>query len=170
MRLYNVRVNGRNYNVSADPLEGDRLRVVLDNKTFESESLGGGNTSTWIVRSGDEAIRAACRVIQSGSVDVWISGLPFSSSVQVAISTGTSILKSEKGVKFGGEIRAMMPGRITSILVHEGEVVEPGDPLLIFEAMKMLNEVTSHAVGRVKKVNVREGQTVAKDAILLVVE
>jgi pyruvate carboxylase subunit B len=79
-------------------------------------------------------------------------------------------LKPAGGEKFGGEIRALMPGRVTSVLVGEGEVVELGDPLLIFEAMKMLNEISSPFAGRVVRVHVREGETVRKDAILMVLE
>lgn len=57
-----------------------------------------------------------------------------------------------------------------SVLVGEGEMVEPGAPLLILEAMKMLNEITSPFAGRVVRVHVREGETVRKNAILVVVE
>jgi biotin carboxyl carrier protein len=63
-----------------------------------------------------------------------------------------------------------MPGRITSILVREGELVSEGSPLLILEAMKMQNEITSPIPGRVKSVLVREGATVKKDATLIIVE
>ena len=170
MRNYNVQVNGRTYAVSAEPLGKGRFRVALNGEVFESESLSEGDISTWIVRSGDEAVRAACRVRQNGSVTVWLAGLPFPSVVQVAVPTGTSGLKPAGGEKFGGEIRALMPGRVTSVLVGEGEVVKLGDPLLIFEAMKMLNEIASPFAGRVVRIHVREGETVRKDAILMALE
>jgi pyruvate carboxylase subunit B len=62
-----------------------------------------------------------------------------------------------------------MPGRITSILVKEGEAVETGTPLLLLEAMKMQNELTSPMGGLVKTITVREGDAVKKDSLLLVV-
>ena len=170
MRSHNVQVNGRAYTVSTEPLGKEKFRVTLDEKVYESEPLSDGDISTWIVRSGEEAVCAACKVVQNGGVDVWIAGLPFLGVVQVAAPTGIPGLRPAAGEKFGGEIRALMPGRVTSVLVGEGEVVEPGDPLLIFEAMKMLNEITSPFPGRVVKVHVREGETVSKDAILVVVE
>jgi biotin carboxyl carrier protein len=63
-----------------------------------------------------------------------------------------------------------MPGRITSILVKEGELVEEGTPLLILEAMKMQNEFGSPIAGKVKSISVHEGATVKKDSILITIE
>jgi pyruvate carboxylase subunit B len=60
-----------------------------------------------------------------------------------------------------------MPGRITSILVKEGDEVKEGTPLLILEAMKMQNEIASPASGCVRKIFVRDGESVKKDAVLV---
>lgn len=77
MRSYKVQVNGRTYAASSELLGEDRFRVALDGEVFEGESLSEGAISTWIVRSGDETVRAECRVLQNGRVDVWVAGLPF---------------------------------------------------------------------------------------------
>ena len=71
---------------------------------------------------------------------------------------------------FGCQVRALMPGRITSTLVQEQDSVSEGAPLLILEAMKMQNEITSPIEGKVKAVFVHEGESVKKDAPLLLVE
>jgi biotin carboxyl carrier protein len=63
-----------------------------------------------------------------------------------------------------------MPGRITSILVKEGEQVREGAALIILEAMKMQNEITSPANGKVKTIFVREGETVKKESALVLIE
>lgn len=60
-----------------------------------------------------------------------------------------------------------MPGRVTSILVKEADYVELGSPLLILEAMKMQNEISSPIAGRIRSIGVREGETVKKDALLM---
>ncbi|BDU76498.1 biotin/lipoyl-containing protein [Mesoterricola sediminis] len=57
----------------------------------------------------------------------------------------------------GNLIRALMPGKVLKLLVHEGETVEEGQPLLILEAMKMQNEYTAPTTARVAKVHVEEG-------------
>ena len=54
-------------------------------------------------------------------------------------------------------VKAPIPGKVLSIKVREGEQVEYGQTLLIFEAMKMENEVKAPKAGVVKKIYVSEG-------------
>lgn len=68
-----------------------------------------------------------------------------------------------------GEIRAAMHGLVKQILVKEGEPVEKGQKLLIFEAMKMESEVVSDRNGKVNSLKVKQGETVEADSVLLVV-
>lgn len=99
-----------------------------------------------------------------------MGGVVFPSSVQEIGCGVTAPPTGTGGGSVGGEIRALMPGRITSILVREGEDVGVGAPLLVLEAMKMQNEITSPRSGRVRSIRVREGETVKKDAVLVVLE
>ncbi|NOZ92904.1 biotin/lipoyl-binding protein [bacterium 3DAC] len=59
----------------------------------------------------------------------------------------------------GGDsiVKAPIPGKVLSIKVKEGDHVEYGQTLLIFEAMKMENEVKAPKAGVVKKIYVSEG-------------
>jgi biotin carboxyl carrier protein len=56
----------------------------------------------------------------------------------------------------GGLVKALMPGKVLKLFVHEGETVEEGQPLLLLEAMKMQNEYTSPVNGRVARIHVEE--------------
>jgi len=60
-----------------------------------------------------------------------------------------------------------MPGLVVKVLVSEGDVVKRGDKVVILEAMKMENALSSPISGIVKKVFALEGKTVEKDAILV---
>jgi biotin carboxyl carrier protein len=62
---------------------------------------------------------------------------------------------------------APMPGRIVRVLCQAGDVVEPGTPLVVLEAMKMENELCAPARGRVEEVFVREGSPVEARAKLV---
>lgn len=42
---------------------------------------------------------------------------------------------------------APMPGRVISVMVHQGEVVAAGQPLLILEAMKMEHTIQAPYAG-----------------------
>ncbi len=64
-------------------------------------------------------------------------------------------------------IKAPMPGLIIELKVKVGDVVKPGDQLLILEAMKMENILKSQGEGTVKNVKVKKGDTVEKGQVLV---
>jgi len=66
-------------------------------------------------------------------------------------------------------LTAPMPGRVVRVLAEKGRNVEPGDGLVVIEAMKMENELKAPRKGRVDEVAVREGQAVEAGALLLIV-
>ncbi len=171
LRTYRIQVNERTYTVSVEQTGENKFRATLDGEVFTSEAVTDGEISTWIVRSDKDTVRAESKIPQLDKVDVWLVGTPFPASVQ-AVGIAGYTLAPEKPLekRVGGEIRALMPGRITSILVKTGESVEVGTPLLILEAMKMQNEISSPIAGRVKLIGVQEGETAKKDMILVVVE
>jgi biotin carboxyl carrier protein len=67
-------------------------------------------------------------------------------------------------------IIAAMPGKIVRVLVSPGDAVEPGQGVLVVEAMKMQNEMKSRRHGRVVSIPVREGETVSAGAVLAIIE
>ncbi len=64
------------------------------------------------------------------------------------------------------EIRAMMPGKVVTVLVSPGEAVEKDQGILVVEAMKMENEVKAAGAGVVKEVLVQAGQNVEAGEVL----
>jgi glutaconyl-CoA/methylmalonyl-CoA decarboxylase subunit gamma len=67
----------------------------------------------------------------------------------------------------GQAVLPPMPGKVLQVLVHNGEQVEVGQVLLVVEAMKMRNEVTSPVAGKVSGLRVTPGANVAAREILL---
>jgi len=67
----------------------------------------------------------------------------------------------------GGVVKALMPGRISRVLVAKGDHVVKGAGLLILEAMKMENEIQAPATGIVEDLAVEAGQTVEAGAELV---
>jgi biotin carboxyl carrier protein len=68
------------------------------------------------------------------------------------------------------KITAFIPGIIRKINVHEGKRINPGDNLLILEAMKMENILLSSIEGKIKKIYIKEGETVMKNHLLIEIE
>ncbi len=66
------------------------------------------------------------------------------------------------------EVRAIIPGRVVAVSVAEGDTVEPGQQLLVIEAMKMQNELRSPRAGVVERIAAGVGETVDLGAVLLV--
>lgn len=67
----------------------------------------------------------------------------------------------------GPTVNAPMGGKVVEIKVTPGTVVKKGDPLLVYEAMKMENEIASDIAGTVKRVLVNIGDVVGTDAPLV---
>ena len=68
-----------------------------------------------------------------------------------------------------GSLVAPMPGSILRVLVAAGQMVEPGQPLVVLEAMKMEHQVTAPSGGVVSQVLVAPGEQVTTGQALLVV-
>lgn len=67
----------------------------------------------------------------------------------------------------GEVLSAPMGGRIIQINVKAGQKVKPGDILLVYEAMKMENDVTAEKSAVVKRVLVQPDEIVGVDAPLI---
>jgi biotin carboxyl carrier protein len=81
--------------------------------------------------------------------------------------------KVETAKKVEGEgtpISVAMAGTITKILKKEGDEVREGEDILILEAMKMENSISSPKSGKISKILVKAGDKVAAgDVVAFVV-
>lgn len=69
-----------------------------------------------------------------------------------------------------GELTAPMPGQIRLVNVSEGDGVTKGQTLMVLEAMKMEIRIHAPQDGMVRKLFVKQGQTVEREQILIEVE
>ena len=67
-------------------------------------------------------------------------------------------------------VKAPMPGRVVRVLVAVGDRVTARQPVIVIEAMKMVNELRTPISGVVKEVLVVPGAAVESGAILVVVD
>jgi acetyl-CoA/propionyl-CoA carboxylase biotin carboxyl carrier protein len=68
-----------------------------------------------------------------------------------------------------GAVRSPMQGTVLSIAVVVGEAVRAGDLVCVIEAMKMENEIVSHADGVVSELDVAVGDQVASGQLICVI-
>ncbi len=69
----------------------------------------------------------------------------------------------------GKKVTAPMPGNVIKLLVSPGDQVKTGQKLLVFEAMKMENDLTAPSDGVIAEVNVTEGSVISVDQLLMVI-
>jgi len=76
----------------------------------------------------------------------------------------------ESGVDSQVFLRSQIPGRVVSINVAVGDKVKKGDVVCILESMKMQVSIKSHKDGIIKTMKIKQGNSVAKNDILVEIE
>lgn len=75
--------------------------------------------------------------------------------------------KPKKVATSGSGVMAPLPGTILEIKVKVGDEINDGDVVLILEAMKMESEIVSEVSGKVKSINVNQGDSVQENQLLI---
>jgi len=65
------------------------------------------------------------------------------------------------------EIISFIPGTIVKIFVTEGQEVKKAEVVLMVEAMKMQNRVKMPFDGKIKTINVKEGDKIPKNTVMI---
>jgi len=165
---YFARSGGRDHRL--DVRQGaDGLRVRLDDREFHVDFLQvdaglysfliGGRSYEIDLLEVDEALM------------VLVDGQPFRVEIQEERERRLRAAAGKGEVKAGKRVvTAPMPGKVVRLLVRPGDAVQPGDGIIVVEAMKMENELKAHAAGTVKEIRVEEGRAVGGGDILVVIE
>jgi biotin carboxyl carrier protein len=160
-----VRVGGRTYKV-----EVREDRVLVDGAVVELGQVTQDDRGGLVIVQGSRRLRA---VHEHGDHDDY---LMFSGrELVVDCESERDRLLREFSQMAGEEhhhteIHALMPGMVVKVMTKVGRDVEKGQPVMILEAMKMENELRAPTNGVVKEIHVREGLTVEKGDLLLVME
>jgi len=82
--------------------------------------------------------------------------------------TSAELAGAVKAPMVGTAYLAPQPGELP--FVRLGDIVTEGQPLLIIEAMKVMNEIRAHRPGRIAQILVVDAQPVEYGAILMLIE
>lgn len=97
------------------------------------------------------------------NVSMWVPDNSSSTRRRASASSGSS-------GGGDGKISVPMQGTIVKVMVQTGDTVSPGEVLMVLEAMKMENNVTSDVAGTVAEINVSAGDSVGAGDVVLVIE
>ncbi len=142
---YRILLNDREYSIQVRKVEQSFYSLLIDNKAYELS----------VDKEGDRNL-------------VEVGGDVFSVEIfDAAYSKERKTGEEPEGKQI---IKSIMPGKVIKIIANIGDEVKEGQGLIIMEAMKMENEITSPKSGRVVDIRVQEGNTVESDAELIAIE
>jgi len=164
---YYVRVGDAELEVQ---LDGDEVRI--DDATTHVRLTDVDGTPVRMLTVGDEVHRIVVRPGGSrGRYTIWVDG--FRHEVE-ALDERMRAIRELAGATAGpvgpAPLIAPMPGMIVRVNVQVGDRVQPGQGLVVMEAMKMENELRAQAPATVKAVLAQPGSAVEKGALLIELE
>ena len=153
------------------------MKLHFNDITLDISSDG----KTFALTLDDKTIQAEILHAEIGKLDLLIDGQRVTAYVSsdnakrwVTVNGQTFVLTKSSGARKGGhahhaagELTAPMPGQVRAVNVSEGDAVTKGQTLLVLEAMKMEIRVQALQNGLVKKLLVKQGQTVEREQMLI---
>ena len=149
MSNYKYKVNGVDYNVEIEDIEGNKATVTVNGRTFEVELPEKPATPA-------RPKRVAVSVPPPAAAPAPSADKGRAKKPKAAEGSGTKVL-------------APLPGTITDLKVNVGDTVKAGDTVLILEAMKMQNNIEAECSGTITSVLVSRGDTVMEGAALVTI-
>lgn len=154
---YKVNVN-QNYDFEIGPLSISQLNIVETTAGYDHVLQDHVSYRTEITEAD----------FNNKSYEVKVNNNIY----KINIYTDLDILIKELGFEIGNakkvdKISAPMPGLILEINVSIDDEVMENDPLLILEAMKMENIISSPRDGKIKTISIKKGDAVEKNQLLI---
>lgn len=163
-RTHTARIDGQEYRIE----RGDDGRVRVNGAAVDCDLLAAGDARFLRIGNHSYDVTSLRPDAENGGYTIRLNGVSLHVSVEDEHAALLNALGVEKATRLhSSTLRSPMPGKITRILVREGELIEAGQGVLILEAMKMENEIKAQAAGIVKAVRVSESEAVEKNAILI---
>ena len=149
MKKYQYKVQGVDYDVEIEEVEGNIAKVNVNGIPFEVELKQPINPTSSLNKVKVEAPK------------------PVATAPVEAHAAAPATTPAPAGA--GTAIKSPLPGTITDVKVQVGDKVNAGDVVLVLEAMKMQNNIESETAGTVMSVNVKPGDSVLEGSVLLTI-
>ena len=149
MNKYQYKVQGVDYDVEIEEVEGNVAKVIVNGIRFDVELKQPINPTSTLKKVHVEAPKPVARPA------VAPAAAPAETKPMAAGS--------------GSPIKAPLPGTITDLKVNVGDKVNAGDIVLVLEAMKMQNNIESEYSVTVTSITVKPGETVMEGVVLMTI-
>ena len=149
MNKYQYKVQGVDYDVEIEEVEGNVAKVNVNGVRFDVELKQPINPSSTLKKVHVEAPKPVARPVITPEK---------APAADKPMAPGT-----------GSPVKAPLPGTITDVKVNVGDKVNTGDIVLVLEAMKMQNNIESEYSGTITSVTVKPGESVMEGAVLMTI-
>ena len=153
MGKYNFRINGHDYQVDVNSVEGGIADVTVNGTDYKVELADA------VPAPAQQAVRPVPQTVSTGA--------PAVTPQATAPAAQTATASAPQGK--GEVVTAPLPGVILDIKVKVGDAVKAGQTVAVLEAMKMENEIESTASGTVTAVNAGKGDSVLEGAAIITI-
>ncbi len=157
MKQYNFKINGNEYNVTINSVEGNVADVtVVANYKVE---LGNGTApiSVQPAQTAAPAVQSAPAAAPAQASAPAPAPAPNPAAAPAA-PTAPATAPAASGA--GKPVTSPLPGVIVEISVKVGDSVKAGQQVAVLEAMKMENAIEADHAGTVTAVHVNKGDSV----------
>lgn len=150
MKQYKYKVNGAQYDVTINEIQGQLAKVVVNGIPFDVEMQNS-------------------QLSEDNLPDVTTTTAPAAAPAAPVAAAPAATEAAPSGAGEGTPVKAPLPGVVTKINVSVGQQVKKGENVLVLEAMKMENNITAEADGTVSGIAVKAGDSVLEGAVLLTI-
>lgn len=148
MKQYNFKINGNEYNVTINSVEGNVADVTVV-ASYKVE-LGGGSSIS-VQPSVAPAAAPAVAAPQAA---------PAPAPTPQAAPAAQTAAPAPAASGNGKPVTSPLPGVIVEISVKVGDAVKAGQQVAVLEAMKMENAIEADHDGTVTAIHVNKGDSV----------
>jgi biotin carboxyl carrier protein len=170
---YSVELSGQERDFTVEKLEGNRVRVVIGDRTRVYEAVkvvGNGRATSWslLPEGGGPATLVD---VDGAAPDLTVTLDNVSVPMKLQSARAKVAGRAAAAPKSGpAAVQSPMPGKVVKILIGVGDEVKAGQGVVVVEAMKMENELKTTRDGKIKSIAVKEGQAVEAGQSLVVLE
>ena len=174
MGKYNFRINGHDYQVDVNSVEGGIADVTVNGTDYKVELADAVPApAQQAARPAPQATFTAAPAVTpqataqatQQAAQAAQAAQATAQATQTAAQTATASAPQGKGEV----VTAPLPGVILDIKVKVGDVVKAGQTVAVLEAMKMENEIEATASGTVTAVNAGKGDSVLEGAAIITI-
>jgi len=143
-------------------LQGKSYRATVGDKTVDVEIVRAKDGQLELLIDGERMMA----YVSADGAKRWVT----INGQTLMLTKSSSVKRRGSGHDQGAGLVAPMPGLVRSVNIEADEAVVKGQTLLVLEAMKMEIRIQAPRDGIVKKLLVKQGQTVEREQVLIEIE